>query len=287
MGITFQSWEGSEKSYSQDGKNTENIEVTYDGIDDIDAAAAAIFSWLPSITTDLFNTSGYMILDKFGPIKRIAEGTFTCPASYISPEGPEGDKKDSPRTGEFRIEWDLGALNQKITFSEKGKFKAYVDPAYADPNPNGAINFKKHDGKIEVDGVEVRFPALKFSILYRATKGVIGAIYARNLRNNCFVRNNAKFLGWGAKELLFVGATGSQAVRGDPELKFEFETDIEIKKKYGNIPVVTKPPHDYLDIVYDTEADEAAKKLVGKPIAAYVHNFYGTTSFPRLLGFGP
>lgn len=291
MGMVYQTWEGGHQTYTKDKKSTQSTELIYEGDDDVNAAAAAFFAWLPATVPDLFAAGGVLILERFGPVNRIAAGTFTCNAEYVDPEGDgAGGKGGQPNpcaTGEFKIEWDFSPATQKVTFSEAGKFTKYLDPAYADPNPFGGIGIKKHDGKTTVDGVDIRVPAMKFSVQFKVPNATITTAYARALRDKELLRNSATFLGWKPKELLYVGGTGSQSVFGDPELKFDFETDIEVKKKFGNIPMVTKPPHDYLDIIYDTEADDTLKRLVGKPIAAYVHNFYGTTSFPALFGFGP
>lgn len=287
--IVYENWGDGEYSSTLTKQSSGSSTIHCEGTNDLQTAAFAIQSWLPATLFDLNSASGYLLLDKFGPIKRLSEYTWECPVSYVDPEGSGSDKRDPPKLGEFKCEFDVSAINQRVTFSEKGSFTAYIDPAVpgGDPNPEGAINFSKHDGKIKVEGIDIRVPSLKLSISYRLPRGTITTAYVRRLRDKVLKRNSATWLGWGPRELLFVGATGSQALFGEPELKFEFETDIEVKKKYGEIPQVTKPPHDYLDLVYDTEADEAAKKLVGKPIAAYVHNFYGVTNFPALFGFGP
>lgn len=285
--IVYESWGDGQYSSTLTKESSGSSKVFCEGTNDLRAAASAIQSWLPATLFDLNSGSGYLLLDKFGPITRIAEYAFECPVSYVDPEGSGSDKRDPPKLGEFKVDFDVSTINQRVTFSEAGSYTAYVDPAYADPNPHGAINFSKHDGKVKVEGIDIRVPSLKFSVAYRLPRGTITTAYVKKLRDKVLKRNSAKWLSWGARELLFVGATGSQAVFGEPELKFDFETDIEVKKTFGDIPEVTKPPHDYLDLVYDTEADEAAKKLVSKPIAAYVHNFYGVTNFPALFGFGP
>lgn len=286
--IIESAWQSAdeEKAFSADGKNTYNTTWFYTGYDDVDLAATYLFSVMPMTVTDPA-TLGSLTLDKFGPFKRLGYGSFGCDLSYKNDSSSDGDKASPPRVdGEFKIEWDVGTATQKVTFSEVGSYTFKVDPAYVNPNPHGAINAKKKDGKIEVEGIDVRVPAMKFSILYRAPIGLITQAYAQILRDNNLKRNNATFLGWQPLEVLFVGSSASQAVKGSPEIKFEFELDVEVKKKYGAVPLVTKPPHDYIDIWYDTTPDPASKRVVSKPIAVYVHNFYGSMSFPTILGFG-
>lgn len=282
----YEDWDSAEYTGSYTKGSSGSLKVYIEGTNDFQSATAAVMAWLPSERWDLTSEYGYLLLESFGPVKRISEYCFECPANYVDPEG-SGSKKDPPKLGEFKMEYDFSAATTKATFGEKNRFTSYVDPAYNDPNPNGAINYTKNDGKIKVNGIDLRIPGLKLTISYRLPRGQITAARMRGVRAKMFNRNNAVFLGWKRRELLFVGANASQAVFGLPEIRLDFETDIEVKKKFGDIPLVTKPPHDYLDVVYDTEADEAAHAVVAKPIAAYVHHFFDDTSFPSLFGFGP
>lgn len=279
-------WEGTELTATKDKKSTQSFEVFYQGTDDVNTAASAINSYLTSTVPDLFSASGFLELQRIGSVKRIAEGYFTATATYGD---PERNMPNNTALGEFKIAWDISSVSQKQTFSKSGSFTAYVDPAFNDPNPDGAIGIKKsNNGKITIEGVERRYPAMKFSINLRVGRGSITGAYTRNLRDKMFYRNSATWLGYAAKELLFVGSSGSQSVFGDPEIKFDFETDVETTiSGLGAIPTITKPPHDYVDIVYDTQADDTNKQMISKPIAAYVHEFYPTTNFATLFGFGP
>ena len=282
----YESWDGGEYTGTLTKGSSGGTVVYVEGVNSLDDAAAALFAWLPATRVDQHSESGYLLLEKYGPIKRIAEYAWECPVSYVDPEG-SGDKRDPPKKVEFKIDFDLASTTTKVTLSGQGNFTAYVDPAYANPNPEGAINAEKHDGKVKVQGIDVRVPGMKLTISYRLSRGTITSAYARTLREKMMTRNSSTFLGWRPKELLFVGGRASQAVFGEPELQLEFETDIEIRQRFGNIPLVTKPPHDYLDLWFDTEADDAAGKIISKPVAAYVHNFYGTSNFASLFGFGP
>lgn len=291
--VVHSDWEGGKQIATLDKKSSQEITVFATGdTDDINAAASAISVWLSPTVPDLFSASGTLMLQRFGPVQRIAPYTFTATATYVDPEGSgsggRGGQNNPTQLGEYKIDWDISSITVKQTFSEAGKFTAYVDPAYADPNPFGAIGIKKAaNGKPTVEGVDVRVAALKFSVSFRIPRSTVSPNYVKNLRAKAFHRNDATWLSFGPKQLLFVASSGSQAVFGDPEIKFDFETDIQVTKTFGSIPAVTKPPHDYLDIVYDTEADNTNKVMISKPIAAYVHEIYPTTSFPALFGFGP
>ncbi len=292
-GQVWASWEGGQQTATVDKKSTQTVEVFYQGDDDVNAASSAISVWLNPTVPDLFAASGVLELQRFGPVKRIAPGIFTATATYADPEGSgsggRGGQNNPPALGEFKIDWDISSVTQKQTFSKSGKFASFVDPAYSDPNPDGAIGVKKSsNGKISVEGVERRYPAMKFSVNMRVPRGAITGVYTRNLRKYMFHRNDAPWLGYAAKELLFVGSSGSQSVFGDPEIKFDFETDqTEVISGLGSIPDITKGPHDYLDVVYDTAADDTSKQMISRPIAAYVHEFYPTVNYVALFGFGP
>ena len=96
--------------------------------------------------------------------------------------------------------------------------------------------------------------------------------------------NNAAFRGFAAGEVLFLGAQGSKTGTGDWSISYRFAASPNVANlTVGDITVTEKRGWDYLWVSYADSKDDTAKRLVKKPVAAYVEQVYGYADF-SLLG---
>ena len=86
--------------------------------------------------------------------------------------------------------------------------------------------------------------------------------------------------------MLFLGGNGQQGIHSDPTWDYEFVRLPNITgQTIGEILSVAKKGHEYLWVLFEEEADPAAKAVVKRPKAVYVERVYQTASFSA-LGIG-
>ena len=202
---------------------------------------------------------------------------FEVVANYVDVEVER--RESTPESGEGTFEFDTTGGTFHITQSKATTKYARSGAAVTAPDHKGAIGVTK-DG---VTGVDVVIPALKFSIRYRMPHGNITLAYIRTLRSLTGKVNNATFKGFAAGEVLFLGATGQQALAGDVEVKFNFLVSENLTGlDIGDITGIAKDGHQYLWVYYLDGFDSSASALVKEPLAVYVETVYEETDFADL-----
>lgn len=198
-------------------------------------------------------------------------------ATYGDPE--DEDSQEKPDVGETVFSFDTTGATTKIT-QGVGPPNPYSPGQGIAPDFGGAIGVHKD----RVEGVDITIPKLNFTIRKVVPGGDLTLAYVKMLARITGTINENNYLGFKEGELLFMGATGQEAfTAGNPEVTFHFMasenlTDLQV----GDITVTSKPGHDYLWVLYEDQEDDAAKKLVQKPLAAYVHPVYKFSDFSEL-----
>lgn len=195
---------------------------------------------------------------------------------YVDPE--KQDEDEQKETGEYKFSFDTTGGQQHVSQSKETISKTAI-PGQEAPDFKGAINVSGD----RVDGVDLVIPALKFQLTYKVPQATLTTDYVRTLARMTGTTNADEFLGFAAGELLFLGATGEQALNGDPEVTYHFEASENIvNQAIGDIVVPAKKGHEFLWVWYQPEEDDNAKRLVQRPFAAYVERVYRSTNFSDL-----
>lgn len=202
-------------------------------------------------------------------IEPLGGGVWDCKAHYIAFES----------TGEFSFE--TGGGTQHITHSRATVQKKGAGASTA-PDFQGAIGVTQD----RVEGTDITVPVFNFAETHRIADAVVAAGYKATVFGLTGKVNNAPFKGWAAGEVLFLGASGSKRGFDDWEITYRFAcspnaTGLTI----GNITGVNKEGWQYLWVLFESEEDATAKRIVKRPKAAYVEQVYEYGDF-SLLGIG-
>ena len=184
----------------------------------------------------------------------------------------------TPDVGESRYQFDTGGGTQHITQSIANIGK-YAPDGQTAPDFQGAIGVT-HDS---VEGVDIEIPSYNFSETHYLSNSVVTAAYKQTLAALSKKVNNAPFKDFEAGEVFFHGASGSKTGDDKWEITFSFAasknaTNITI----GDIVVPAKKGWQYLWVRYADSEDNSAKRVVKKPIAAYVEKVYEEADFSGL-----
>lgn len=175
-------------------------------------------------------------------------------------------------------EWTFstGGGTQHITQS-LGTVGSYAASGTA-PDMKGAIGY---DGE-RVEGVDITVPVFNFSETHRFAASSVTQAYKEALYNLTGKTNNAAWRGFGAGEVLFLGADGSY--RGGDEyadITFRFAASPNRSNiNVGGINVTSKNGWDYMWVRYEDKTD--GDNLVKQPSAVYVEKVYEGGNFAAL-----
>jgi len=194
------------------------------------------------------------------------------------------DQSPPPQTGESSFAFDTGGGTQHITQS-RGTVAAYAPAGETPPDFQGAIGVTDNG----VEGVDVTVPVYQFSETHYLDDDLVTPAYKGTLFALTGRVNNGSFKGLAAGECLFLGAAGSKRgtdVDDDWEITFRFAGSPNVTGlNVGPITGISKKGWEYLWVRYADIEDEAAQRLVKRPIAAYVEQVYEYGNFAA-LGIG-
>lgn len=183
------------------------------------------------------------------------------------------------RAPEALLRWGFSTQGGTIRLTQSKLTTRY--PAAA-PNFNGGIGFSNG----EMQGVDIVIPTMKLQATYRWPKNTFTTAHANILAAMTGTINSAPWQGYAAGELLYLGSTGDIVPGLPTEVTYEFAASANASGlSIGSIAGITKAGHDYLWVLYEDDEDTAAKKLVKKPLAAYVERVYTPVAFTA-LGIG-
>ena len=139
-----------------------------------------------------------------------------------------------------------------------------------------------------MNGCEIVMPTFQFAETRTVKASKVNASYKRRVAELTGTVNAARFKGFDAGEVLFLGATGSKKGKKRKhlwEITFKFAVSPNKENlKVGDITVAQKDGWDFLWVKYEDEVSEEKKNLVKKPVAVYVEKVYERKNFALLKG---
>jgi hypothetical protein len=254
-----------------DGKSA-NLVYSIIGTDDAAAAMTELKSAAPATFESL--TRQELTVQPVWADSSNSEGLWEGSARYGSFE-----PNYVPVIGDDFYQFDTGGGNQHITQSLTN-----IDSEPADaPDFDGAIGVSQGGN---VDGVDIVVPVFNFSETHYLSNATLTSAYKQDIFDLTGKVNVAIFKGFAIKEVLFLGASGSQrGNKSDWEISFRFaaspqKTSIAIG---AGITIATKEGWEYLWVHYKSNVNK--NRPIQKPLAAYVEEVYSTGDF-SLLGIG-
>jgi len=186
--------------------------------------------------------------------------------------------------GEYSFEFDTGGGMMHLSQSLQ-TISRTAPAGKTAPNFKGAIGVSGSGPEARVEGVDVGVPVYHFAISGQLADSVVTEAYRGVVFRLTHRTNNAPFQGLAAGECAFLGAHGSQRIRGGVwTARFHFAGSPNLANiNIGDIIVPEKLGWDYLWVRYATDVDAAAKQLVERPIAAYVERVLYSGDFTDLL----
>lgn len=159
-----------------------------------------------------------------------------------------------------------------------------------DPGVDAIIGMT-HDS---VEGVDMLVPVYRFTERHNLPISMVTFDYRRKLFKMTAKTNSTPWRGFAAGEVLFEGSQGTDedagVLEGTPwelvPVDFRFAaSENAVNLKVGPITVLSKKGWEYLDVRYRDAEDAAGKKLIKKPVEAYVQRIYDKSDFED-LGIG-
>ncbi len=138
------------------------------------------------------------------------------------------------------------------------------------PSMDGALQVI--DGKVE--GTEIVIPGLKFQITRAVPKWFMNDAYVDVIESLTGSVNQASYANRAAQSLLFLGATGSQSSKGNPEVTYYFVAGKHATLQIGQISGITKKAHQFLWVDWADVDIETAKRLAKLARGVYTNDVY-------------
>lgn len=256
-------WDSREQSVGE--QSSVDLRFVVVGTADDITAHSELIAQTPTTYNNLVRQSTHL--------ERVAEEVWEGSVRY----GPF----EPPRTGDSTFAFDTGGGTQHITQS-LGTVGAWGAPGIFPPNFHGAIGATQDS----IEGVDITVPIYNFSETHFIDPAYVTGAYKAALFYLTGTMNNDGFRGFGAGEVLFLGAAGS--VRGQEhwEITYRFAASPNVVGlTVGSISGISKRGWDYLWVRYADVEDTAARMLVKRPLAVYVEQVYPLTNFAG-LGIG-
>jgi hypothetical protein len=189
--------------------------------------------------------------------------------------------EDSSVAVESSFEFNTGGGSETMYVS-RSTVGTYSVAGLTAPSFSGGINVTD-DGPQGVDRV---VPVYQFSETHTIPAANVTGAYKAALFGLTGTVNNAAFKGFAAGEVLFLGARGTKNGSGDWEINFSFNALPNVANAtFGPFTGVNKKGWEYLWFLFEEEEDATAKRVVRKPVAAYVERIYPESNFAG-LGIG-
>lgn len=203
-------------------------------------------------------------------------GLWEVTANYRTNES----QQEPPQSGDSSYSFDTTGGTQHITQS-KQTVSGYGAPGIpAIPDFDEAISVTE-DG---VEGVDVTIPVFSYTETHFVPAASVTSGYVNTLFNLTGRVNSGSFKGFAAGEMLFLGASGSKRSSEDFwEITYRFACSPNATGlNVGPITGIAKKGWEYLWALYEDVEDGDAKRIVKRPVAAYVERVYDAGNFGGL-----
>lgn len=208
--------------------------------------------------------------------QQIGQGQYIVTARYARNEATNDDPESGP-VPSYEFNTMGGSETMFVSLANKQRLAA---PGATAPDFKGGINVTD-DGP---QGVERTVPVFSFSETHHKNAGFVTNAYIATLQSLTGAVNSDAFRGFAAGEVLFLGCRGSkQGANGLWEISYSFAVSPNATgATVGEFTGVDKKGWEYLWFLFEDVEDQAAKKVVRRPRAAYVEQIYRTAAFSGL-----
>jgi hypothetical protein len=202
-------------------------------------------------------------------IKPLGGGIWDCSVQYAKFES----------NSQFTFETGGGTQHINQSLQTVGM---YVAPGEVAANFGGAIGVNQD----QIEGTDITVPVFSFTETHYINSALVTGAYKLALFMLTGRVNGGSFKGFAAGEVLFLGASGSKRGTDDWEISFRFAASPNVAGlSLGNITGINKQGWHYLWVRFEDDEDTTAKKLIKKPVSAYVERVYEYGDFSA-LGIG-
>lgn len=246
---------------SRSGGIESSIELVYilTGSNDDSDLRDALEAEAPS-THEGLTVSDYTV-EQLGPLVWKGTATYT-PVDYGLAQAGENV-------------WTFDTRGETFHLTQSSATSKY--PSATAPDFQGAIGYNGES----IEGVDVVIPTFKFVITKTFTDAEVTAAYKESVADATGTVNDAAFQGFSAREVLFLGASGSKRGSDDWQITFEFAMRRNLGSyDVGDVTVAEKHGWEYQWVLY--ERDEDQDVVIMKPKAVYVESLYAESDFGDL-----
>lgn len=193
-------------------------------------------------------------------------------------------EKTPPVSGTANVEYTFDFSTQGVNVKQSISTIASYAASGTAPDFKQSINVSS-DGTVE--GVDIEAPVASFAYTLTDAAAVFSSAYRDACEELVGKVNSTTFFGRAAGEVLCTGISGRVSNAGDSSITFRFarsenKTGIVI----GDITGIAKKGWELLWVHFGHAEDSTAKRIVKRPVAAYVEKVYDTADFATILGFG-
>jgi len=276
------------KSEDLDGDNTSG-QVVYiiTGTKDDQLVMNTAIARMPYLFRNLRRDS--IDINPVGPDQWEATASYSDPAD----EDEDEDEGDPLEVGEGVWSFDTTGETHNVrnTRDVAGEAHTYRQRKGTGTSPNdgggemyGAINVVGQD----VNGVDRVVPSLKMTYRTKLPMSFVDVAWVRNVAGITGTTNSKPFYGFDRGELLFMGVSGEESTRKDPEVTFSFQASSNFTGKYTLVSrdvTMTKKGWEYIWFYYETVEDTDTNRMKPKPVDVYINQLYDESDFSA-LGIG-
>ena len=186
---------------------------------------------------------------------------------------------ESAATSQVRYEFDTTGGSEQM-FLALSTIASYAAPGTGTPpDMKSGINVT-NDGP---QGLSRPVAAYNFSETHTIAAAAMTGAYKATIFELTGKVNNGVFKGFAAGEVLFLGARGASNANGDFEITFSFSALPNVTgATFGPFTGVTKKGWDYLWVYSAEEEDATAKRVVKRPVSAYVVQVFAYANLSSL-----
>ena len=194
-------------------------------------------------------------------------------------------KRDKPAVNTEEISFDITPQTVKITQNPNGSSATtgYIKAGMSE-EPNDYGGGIGYNGKT-FDGCDYVVPSLSFTITQYIPMTTMTNSFVKGIADTVGTVNDASFRGHAAREVLFMGASGSKRNDDEYQISFKFAAQKNASGvTLGSIGGISKTGWDHLWVYYLELEDANQKYMTKAPLMAYVEQLYVSRSFPTYLG---
>jgi len=278
MPVTIsEGWASRSSSINSDNASV-NVLYLVNGTDDDTAVLAAVVAGAPATWTV---SAGLTLVKDTINYDRISHTSWVASVRYA--QFPKTERTDTSTIYNFEIGTETAHITQS-----KETVARYNTLGIHNPPTNNVADFKGAIGVTSdgVDGCDILIGSVNFSETRYIAKSLITGAWKLNLAQLAGKWNNASFKGFAAKEVQFLGCSGSQRGNENLEITFKFRAVPNVTGlTIGDITGIDKKGAEYIWVRYQEQLDPDSNTIVRRPKNVHVERVYDYADF-SLIGIG-